>query len=374
MLSVRFVFTLLVAALLLPPSTDVYAQDSYPKSTLTGGIQLRAAYGTSAENNTAVLPELDRLGLGIRRVRARYTFETSAKAGLFIQVEGNNGFGEFIDAFGYYRFSDALELRVGRFPETQPRSHIATPYFLIDAVERPNIASRWASATLGGDGRDFGIAARYSKDRTQLTVMLGNGDGSWDRARGNYRETVVSGAVTRRINRTSMALSGAVTHQLASLESVEVGGFASLNTSRNPNTRVTGSDLGRQYVSYGAHAYWGANPGSQPIRAKLDLLATQYEERGPFAQQTALGYAAFLAARLTTFSEVFARAEQYDAVSDEGPDGDVYITAGASLSLSQLRGDAYHTERLTLAYSTLQPGADLQPTQHVLILQAQILF
>lgn len=371
---VRFCLSSLVVGLFIFLPTTVTAQESFPSTTVTGGLHIRFAYGNSAESVDAGLPELERVGVGIRRARLRFRLRISEKAGFFIQLEGNSGNASFLDSYAFYQVNDDLELRAGRFAAAQPRSYILTSYSLIDAIERANIGTRWASSTTGSSGRDFGIAARYTIDRTLLTLFLHNGDDSWDRARSNYRETVAGGAVTRRIERTDMALSGAIRHRLAALEGSEVGGFASINTTRNPNTAAEGSDLGRKYASYGAHAYWGITPGSQALRIKLDFLATQYGETGPVEAQTAIGFSGFLATRLTDYSEAFARVELYNSDAAEGDSGDLYITAGASMSLSKMRGEAYARERLTLAYSTLQPDRDGLPTQQALILQIQFLF
>jgi hypothetical protein len=185
------------------------------------------------------------------------------------------------------------------------------------------------------------------------------------------RQEISSSTATGGVDRVAQAVSVYGGYAPAGWSGIEVGAYAGYNSARNPNSmRLAGE--GRTYASYSAHAYWGAVPGSQPLRLKADAIGVRYEEDA-LGEQHVLGLSLLGAARLTPFSEAFVRGETL--TPDLGEDrSDVFVTAGASLSVSALRGLPYHEERFTLAYANGLPDVDDPVNQHLLVVQFQIVF
>ena len=343
---------------------------------LGGLVQPRMSYGwtTAAPNDEA----RQRVGFGVRRARLRATVTIDERAGAYIQVGGSSGTLRVIDAYVFFQPNKRVRLRMGRMSSAQVRALLLTPSFAIDAVDRAAIAGIWGRNTIGADGRDFGLDLRYRTDQGDATLFIHNGDGSWDRLRGNYREGIGGGQPTGGIERglTDLAVSFYSTLRPQALPGLDVGGFISYNGSANVNTEA--ETIGREYISYGAHLYWGAAPGSQRVRLKADVIGIQYETLSgvtpDLRNQHAVGTALLAALRLHRAAELFARAEHYDANVNRDGRGDTYLTGGFSFSLSRLRGRPYSRERFTLGYSALLPQDNDEPTRHLLILQAQIAF
>ena len=160
------------------------------------------------------------------------------------------------------------------------------------------------------------------------------------------------------------------------LTGLEVGGFAGISGAENPLTARDAGSLGRSYVTYAAHLYWGAAPGSQPVRVKADVIGVRYAAPSGDGEATStLGLSLLGAARAGRGAEVFGRVESYrhdDAFPT--PDDLPYWTVGASLSPSALRGGPYPRERFTLAYSTTRPDLPDAGRRHLVILQGPRLF
>ena len=266
---------------------------------------------------------------------------------------------------------------MGYLAGAQPRSYIFTSHARIDGIERAAIAERWARGTIGSTGRNFGLDARYQTDDLVFDLFVHNGDGSFSRSTGNFREGISGLDAPRGVDRQALAVGAYGSYEPLLGSPLDVGGFVGYNGSRSGNTAAPdisgadGSDIGRRYVSYSGHAYWGANPGSEPIRGKLDALAIRYEETGPVGARTAWGWSALGAVRLVPGSEAFAR---YETFYDELGSDDVYMTLGASFSPSARRGKAYRQERVTLAYTNGLPSAVGASDQHLIVLQMQIVF
>lgn len=331
---------------------------SAPPITLGGTLQPRFSYGYHEASGRT------RLGFGLRRARLRATIRLSERWSFRFQLDGTGTSAWLPDAYAVYTPHPNWSFRVGRLPSVQPRSLALTSHRYVDAVERPAIAERWGARTIGSDGRDFGLEVAYRREQGRLLLFLHNGDGSWDRLRGNYRERPSSLDVTGGVRRTELALSlgGALTPKAAS--GLEVGGFVSYNGAGNPNTK------GRRYVSYGLHLYQGARPGSRPLRLKLDGLVVRYfrkEGPEPASADRLLGVAVLGAVRLHQAAEAFARIERLDEGRAE-PNRTI-LTAGFSLSPSAYRGESYERQRLTVAYTTERGIA-----QRLLVVQWQLIF
>jgi hypothetical protein len=193
------------------------------------------------------------------------------------------------------------------------------------------------------------------------------------------REGVLTGDPTRGTDRSwdDLAVSAYAALTPRALPGVEIGGFAGYNGSRNPNTALPGTDIGRTYGSYAAHLYWGAAPGSQPIRLKADVIGIRFENAGRMRQHT-FSLAVLGAVGLRRGVEAYGRVEQYepnlDRADPDPDDGARYVEGGLTVSPSAWRGGAFARQRVTLGYAARLPDADDAPAAHLLALHLQLVF
>ncbi|HMB90756.1 MAG TPA: hypothetical protein VKP65_07910 [Rhodothermales bacterium] len=377
---IRFSF-LLVLCLLLAcwcvVPLDAISQGVAPVSFGEGNVgfvvggtaQVRATYAQDA-------PLLaNRLGFGIRRLRLRMHASTGQRVGFFVQADGADANFKVLDLAVEYRPSSRWRLRAGRIISARPAGF--NSHTRIDAVDRPVTIGEWAKHTIGADGHDFGVEARFAGPQGEVLAFLHNGDGHWDRARGNFREEVGLGSSTRDTDRTGLAATVYAAFTPTKRDGLDVGGFVGINTARNPNTAHQG--IGRAYTTYGAHVYGGAIPGSWPVRVKAEVVGLRYETldaavldtSNVFAQQM-LGASVLAAVRFLRAGEVFARYERFDPNTTTPGDTFTFATVGGSLSTSALRGQPYHRERITLAWTMRMDATETMT--YGLILQAQLVF
>lgn len=336
---------------------------------VSGGLQPRVGYGVQHGEETT-----QRLGFGLRRARiqARVTYQD--RLGVEYDVDAATGAVQSVELFGFWQATDRAELRLGRLAVAQPRAFTPTSNTEIDAVDRAAIADRWAAGTIGSSGRDFGLDVRYELAQTLVELSVHNGADGFSRDRANFRESVSAPSVTRGTDQTGLALSGAVRHRPAALGGVEVGAFVGVNTAGNERTAF--ADVERSYTTGSAHLYWGAVPGSQPVRLKADAVGTRYEAVDGYVQES-VGVSGLGAVRVLRYGEAFARAERY--WGDVDVEGDAYVTAGLSYSLSAARGLPYRRARVTLAYAYRDaaptgPGLVVDEDAHLVVLQGQLVF
>ncbi len=327
---------------------------------IAGGVQPRASVGV--EQNAM---DETRYGFGLRRARIQARVLYRDLGGVEYDVEGGSGMIESVDLFAFANLTSRVQARVGYFPVAQPAGGILTPYFLIDAVDRAAIDERWLAGTLGGDGRDLGADVTYRGGRTTLSLAVHNGFGTFQRGTNNFREGISGPDVVNGAETPGLAVSSVVIYEPG--RGVEVGLYGGYNGA-NPD-RTDRGEGGRDYTSGGAHVYWGASPGSQPVRLKLDAIVLRYDDDGDGAQDQA-GLSAFGAVRVFGHGEAFARAERY--WNDVDRAGDDFLTAGLSYSPSAARGAPYHRARLTLAYHFR--ASDVLDQAHLVVLQGQLAF
>ncbi|HMB89482.1 MAG TPA: hypothetical protein VKP65_01460 [Rhodothermales bacterium] len=364
-------FWLVLVVLLVAPASAQKNTKKDVELVLSGLVQTEANYGWIS--NAQADEERTRLGFNLRRVRLRATAHVGPKAGAFIHLDADNGDFGILDAFVFYEFTPRLRFRMGRMASAQPRALILTPVVMMDATERAAIALLWNGSTLGMKGRDFGLDLRYKTAQAEAIIFVHHGDGSFDRLRSNYQPNIV-GDVTggAEWGIEDMAVSGYLAFTPQSLRGVEVGGFVGYNGRKNPNTVV--NDEGRDYLSYAAHLYWGATPGSQAVRLKADVIGVQYEETPVVASQQSLGLSLLGAVSVHRAAEVFARVESYNPNLDAEGEQLLFVTGGFSFSLSQLRGQPYPQERITFGYNVRLSEVDDVPTHHLAVLQLQLVF
>lgn len=379
----------LILVLLALTAGPVHAQDEEPARAsdktvgllFSASIHARASYGWDNDLDK------DRLGVGVRRARFRSEFIFTPRTSLTLQFESSDRSLTAQDVFLAYQVNDALRMRFGRFLVPQPRSFIFTPQSRLDGVDRAAIGEIWGRHTVGEVGRDFGIDATWQNTTTTLQLAVSNGDGSWDRLQSNYRATISSGNPTDGVDRTAINVGASAIVKPTALQGIETGAYAAYNTSRNPNTVASPGGAGRTYASYGAHLYWGAEPGSQPIRLKADLMTIRYEtirvgqpgavEDFSFGQRE-LGLALTAAICPTRYIDLYSRVEQYRPTTRDRiarPDLDVtdtFFSGGFSLSPSALRGGPFYRERFSLVYNNLYPDGSGHRSKHQIVFQAQL--
>ena len=343
--------------LFLLPQQTVAQEVNYPTFNYWGIFQPRLSYG-SMEDSTSTQ---NRFEHGIRRARFRLEIGLMEKLEVRYDADFASGTFQSVDLFVMSRLNEKWTLRAGIMASAQPRAHIFTLLPFIDGYDRAAVAEQWAGMTLGGGGRDFGVDLRYETPEWTVVGFLHNGDGSFDRRRSNFAQTLSSESTTRGVDRTVMATSIFVAHRFQSLPGVEIGGYLSQNPRKNPNT-AGASGEGREYTSYAAHVYYGAIPGSQPVRLKFDLIGIDFQ--GDEDQQY-LGASILGAVGLNEYMEFFARYENIQR--DTNLDGNNFFNAGLTFSLSKLKGGAYATHRATLGYGLLDAADGNQ--QHQVVLQ-----
>ncbi|MEM6646727.1 MAG: porin [Bacteroidota bacterium] len=331
---------------------------------LGGSIQTRAYY-THADINGLTTA---RLGFGVRRARLMYRINIGERWGLVFQNELTGNAPSFIDLFLTYQVNDRFSLRMGRMPDAQPRSFLLTPFIVTDSYDRPNVSRQWAARTIAGDGRDFGISAHFTTETSRLLLFLHNGSGDWDRNLGGASYT--EGSVD-----TGLAVSAYAEHRPSSLEGVEVGAFVGRNTNKGRRTSLNGN-AGRNYTSYSAHIYYGALPGSQPFRVKVDLLGVEYNRiNDSNPSESTLGLNVLGAALVQPWAEAFVQAEQLGRDFNNTDISTTYLTAGITLSPSAWESKDFNAQRFTLAYEyQADDGAPNDRTFHRVIAQLQLVF
>ena len=353
-------FALTVIAMTAAPSRSQIILSDDLRLDVAGGVQPRASVG--AEQNAT---DETRYGFGLRRARIQARVLYRDLGGVEYDVEGGSGTIESVDLFAFANLADGVQARVGYFPVAQPAGGILTLYFLIDAVDRAAIDERWLAGTLGGDGRDLGADVTYRTGRATASLAVHNGFGTFQRGTNNFREGISGPDVVNGIETPGLAVSSVLTYEPG--DGLEVGVYGGYNGA-NPDRTDRGQG-GRDYTSGGAHVYWGASPGSQPFRVKLDALVLNYANDG-LGEQDQAGVSAFGAARVLGAGEVFARAERY--WNDTDLEGDDFATLGVSYSPSAARGAPYERARLTLAYH--YRTSDVLNEAHLVVLQGQLAF
>lgn len=353
---------LLLASLLVTFSASAQTQFQLAEDAtlkLSGGIQPRIGLGIEGADGT------ERLGLGLRRARLQFRLTLLERVGMEYDVDTTPGDLRSVDLFAFYDISETMQLRAGRLPPAQARGFIPTSYTRIDAVDRSPVDERWASGTLGSSGRDISLDLTAAFGATELQVTLHNGTGGFSRDTDNFRESGSASSVTRGADDEALALSAAVHH--GGPTGISFGGFVSGNARGNDQT--TFNDVNRAYVSTGAHLYYGERPGGQPLRLKVEAVATQYESVGGFRQQSA-GAGVFGAVRAFGHGEIFARGDRF--WEDVDNRGEVYGTLGTSYSPGSRLGRDYRDLRITASY--LVRRNDDGDIGHLVKLQGQIVF
>lgn len=340
------------SAVPVPPDSSESFTDAVDL-TWSATFQPRVGFGIDEADSG---DRTERFGFGVRRARLRLNADFSDQFGTFFDVDLSSGSLSVASLFGYYKPSGEWSFRAGYIPGAQPMAYSLTSHRELDLMERAAIAELWGRNTIGSNGRDFGVDATWVEGDVCASLFLHGGDGNFNRLRGNFRQSVSSHSATRGVDRTAAAISSNLLWRNAFVDGLELGAFASYNGSENPNTEV--QDIGRSFVSYEGHVYYGAKPGSRPVRLKLDVIGVQYEEvtgttGNVIAAQNTLGVSVMGAVRIIDGLEMVTRLENY--MPDDGSADVTFFGAGLVFSLSARRGLAFRRQRLTLAYTSALP-------------------
>jgi len=270
-----FGFALLLwASSMASPTCASPDPDFKPYFTWSGAFVGRASWGQSKPTSTT------RIGWGIRQLHLHTSAHLRPNLGVSVRVNGNTNAFYLLNVHAFYSPTDALRIRMGRLITAKPA---ITPVWLMDSVDRAAVETLWNRRTIGADGHDFGLDIQYALSRWTWTIFLHNGDGHWNRARGNFNPNLGPANATDQTNQRGAAISLRTSWTSPHRRPVRIHAHTSYNGSRNPNTELDG--VGRTYRSYGAQLHWGALPGSQPIRLKLDVSAIHYASVEGFAER-----------------------------------------------------------------------------------------
>ncbi|GAB5535207.1 MAG: hypothetical protein Rubg2KO_14560 [Rubricoccaceae bacterium] len=351
---------------LLAPPAEAQTLQLGPDVTfkITGTVQPRVSYGYQDGDEPT-----ERMGIGLRRARFQMNASYRDQLGFEFDFDGGPGTVTAVDLFGFYNVSETLQIRAGRQPGAQPRSYIPTSHSRIDAIERAAIAERWAGGTIGSSGRDIGLDLEYASGGTEAVLFVHSGTGSFSRTDGNFRESITRDPVTRGTDEVGLAVTGMVSQEVSALPGIEIGAFAGINPVGSDRTAL--NDTPRGYATGGAHLYWGAEPGSQVLRIKLDALGIRYDEVGQ-QQQDAVGLSGFGAIRVLSHGELFGRYERFWDDVDVDDTATSYLTLGGSYSISASQGRSYRNVRVTLAYANREVVTN--EDAHLVVLQGQFAF
>lgn len=351
---------MLVSCGLVPPTVAAPDSSFTPYLMWSGAFVGRVSWGQSNPESTI------RQGWGIRQLQLHTRAFLRPHLGVSVRVNGNTNAFYLLNVHAFYAPTPTLRIRMGRLISAKPA---LTPVWLMDSVDRAAVETLWNRRTIGADGHDFGLDIQYSLGPWSWTLFLHNGDGHWDRTRGNVNPSLGPANATNRIDQRSGAISLRTSWTSSHHRPLQVHVHTSYNGSRNPNTAW--EDRRRTYRSYGGQVHWGALPGSQPMRLKLDVSTIQYETVDGYTERQ-YGWTLVAATQLHTAAEWFGRLERDHSNSGAfGPDR--YFGTGISFSPSALRGHAFYQERLVLAIHCFRNEIS-KATETSLIFQLQLVF
>ena len=319
---------------------------------------------------------IEAAAFGVRRARLRLYGNIGNDIVIFLQMEGSGASAQLMDIRVAYRLYENWFIRAGRFVGAQPRAFALTLHSNLDAIERPAIGEVWARGTLGADGRDYGVELYYKTSDAEVRLYAHNGQNS-----DNFRPNT-GGNIPGDNRGFNPAISAYASYNPSLLDGLEVGLFGGFNPSENRNTAYTPQFEGRKYSNYAAHIYWGANPGSQPIRIKADYVGIRYksfllpefEEAGSQSfQQTITGASLFASAMPSKAVEAFTRVEYID-FGHMDDSYDTFLTFGATYSMSAARGKSFGNAKLTLAWSGRCYNESPYQPRNTITLQSQFFF
>ncbi len=310
----KFTSSTFIVFMLLITTGFLFAQDAPNLKVRMGGtVQAMGSY--SQTGGAAV----NQVGFGLRRVRLRAYTKFSKHFKGFVQMEITTP--KLLDARLTYMVNKNLNIRIGRFIGAGVRAGGLTSHTVIDIIERPLTAIRWGGATIGGDYRDYGVAA-FGKLGGGLSynITIHNGKGS-----ANIKATQ-KGAGSMLNDK--FAYSGMLTFKPASIKGLETGGYYGVGNSNFSD-----------YNAYNAYVYYTPK--------QFEIKAEYIGWKDNATDVTTGGYYIFGGYSFAHNFEFLARYENYDPNTSVDNDAQTLTTIGARYFMFSSKKTA---SKITLAY------------------------
>ena len=307
------------------------------------------------------------LGFGVRRYRLYTLVDVGDRIGIFAQLEGGAAAGStaFIDLEASLQLDETWDVFAGRIIGPQPRAYALTLLPNLDGIDRPVISVAWANRTLGADGRTYGAGLRGRGADWEARAVVHSGTNQ-----RNVRGEIADGRPARPQG-TGMATAGYLTWRPSGFEGLEFGGHVGYNRSRNALTRAGGQ--GRAYTDGSLHLYWGADPGSQPVRVKAEAMGIAWESVEGVSDRSFAGVSVLGALGVREWAEFIARVERMQD-SAPGPTAmQTILMGGVNLSRSAATS-GFNREKLTIGWSVRQGEGGSDARRHQLAVQGQVVF
>lgn len=333
------------------------------------GLTLQPRFSYAFEDDDTQI--FERIGFGVRRFRIKTYTRFGNDFRLFAQLEGAGTSAQLLDLRAEYSPTDNLWIRLGRFAGAQPRAMAFTLHSEIDMVDRASIADYWARNTLGADARDYGIELVFRPAKTEYRMFIHNGDN-----RNNFRGGPADDNMTERINNKGLALSTSIRHFPNNDVHTDLGGYFSVNTSKNNYTiHPYLPGIGRSYISGSVHGYRGTLAGHYPVRIKFDAILVKYEEislNSIEVNQLFSGVALFGGYLIRPDTEIMMRIERLDRDANQSDNDAILFSTGLTYSFSANKGKNFLGQKITATY-TIKDDNLLQKITQSLVIQLQIL-
>jgi hypothetical protein len=147
------------------------------ESSLVGLMQTWWSY--TAYEDTVTTADYDALqtGFGLRRARAAWAYKQGDMGGLVMSELSGSGL-TILEAYGDWKFNDKVSLRAGRFAGAGSEAAALTPAARLDLIDINLVGNRWASGTVGLDGRTIGAQLSLSPNEVfTVRALAHNGSG-----------------------------------------------------------------------------------------------------------------------------------------------------------------------------------------------------
>lgn len=307
------------------------------------------------------------LGFGIRRYRLYTLVDVGDRIGLFAQLEGGAAAGStaWIDLEASLQLDETWDIFAGRIIGPQPRAYALTLLPNLDGIDRPVITVAWANRTLGADGRTYGAGLRGRTATWEARAIVHSGTNQ-----RNIRGEIADERPARPQG-TGMAGAAYLTWKPEVVPGLEMGGHVGYNRSRNALTRAGGQ--GRAYTDGSLHLYWGADPGSQPVRVKAEAVGIAWESVEGVSDRSFAGVSLLGALGVREWAELIARVERMQDSAPGPRPTQTILMGGVNLSSSASQGN-FNREKLTIGWSVRQGEGGSDARRHQLAVQGQIVF
>lgn len=147
------------------------------ESSLVGLMQAWWSY-TAYEDPDSAKFDATQTGFGLRRARAAWAYKQGNMGGL-VMSELSGSTLTILEAYGDWKVNDIFSLRAGRFAGVGSEAAALTSAARLDLIDINLVGNRWASGTVGLDGRTIGAQLSLSPNEVfTLRALVHNGSGS----------------------------------------------------------------------------------------------------------------------------------------------------------------------------------------------------